>query len=695
MSAVPVRDPTRRFAGFSILNGGLDSASAPSLIAQNQYAVGINVTNRGDYLKTRPPYDQLPLTMDAATAARFTGKFQGAEWYDGNIGESCFVVARGGRLFRITIGKTNVVTEITPVLLIQTTADFTIPGVGNTVTVNVSDEAPFTTGETIIIDSRTYAVSNRFLDQLLLTQTVGAGGTTLAGSPVLDSLGAQIKQYEEHSNAAEFIFLFQADIYMIICRNQFKTVFFDGSSARLAVVGEIPPCLFGVYGDGRIWVLLTDQQSYIGGDIFLGPSGSPSLGFRDAILKTTENDFLNEGGTFGTPSNAGRITAMRFLSIQDTNLGLGPLVIGTTNGIFTNNAPIDRTTWKNLTYPIQTISLQDYGPEGPRSCISANGDIWYRSKDGARSFIISRRNFPMPGNTPQSFEVSTIFNNDTDALLFFGSGMLFNNRLIFTVQPHRTTLGIEHGGLVTLNFDLVSSLRRQDQPAWESVWSGLNVMQLIKTRIDNTERGFAFVQHNGDLALWELLTEDDGFYDTSRTIADDQTTITRKAIEQVIVTRSDDCKEPDEQKNLYMGELYVDEVVDNVTIAVQFRPDQYALWTDWKTISICSNVTQCTITGLGPDGTCTIWKPKKKGYAARMTLPQPQELCSQTGVPIRLGYEFQFKLSITGHCRFRKFRAHTKLVPNPMEGQCQGEVTCKDITGCDDDLIGSYNAYGT
>src|SRR5439155_16667481 len=102
------------------------------------------------FINTRPPWEQKILTIDPVTALRFTGKFQGEEWYDGENGESGWIVARGGRLFKISMGLdgVNTVTEITPVILMQTTADFVVPAPGNQVTIDITDESPFATGDT-------------------------------------------------------------------------------------------------------------------------------------------------------------------------------------------------------------------------------------------------------------------------------------------------------------------------------------------------------------------------------------------------------------------------------------------------------------------------------------------------------------------------------------------------------------------
>lgn len=757
------KDISRVSYTFGIASGGMDGGSNPDLINPDQYALGINLTNRGNFVKTRPPWGKLPLSFSGVegdtTESRWTGKYQGAMVYQGiTPDQTCWIVSRGGRLFRIA-KDTRIVTEITPVLLITTTEDFVVPAIGNTVTIQVISETPFVTGDTIFILGEEYLVSNRGANELFLTNVnavsvltattanfvqpaasasvnvqvadsswasvgqlvyVATGGyysvsaipdathvtlvnrgdtgnaapTTviafpqdinvvmLSGAPIYFTGNIQAKEWQTHDPNAELIYMFQAELWAIICRGQFKTVFFDGVSSRLSGFREIPPCVLGAYGWGRIWYTFNDYRTYGAGDLIYGDSGTPFYRRRDAILKVTENDFLNEGGTFPAPQNAGPITSMQFLETQDTSLGMGVLLMGTTNGVFSNNAPVDRTTWKNLTYPIQTISLLDYGPQGPRSTISVNADMWHRALDGVRTFIVARRNFSQPGNTPVSFEVSNILNQDTSFLLQFSSAVQFDNKLFMTVSPHRTDNGIQHAGLVVINFDLVSKLRGKFPPAWEGLYTGLNIMQTFKGTIDGQERGFIFAINDDDeLELWEMFK--DGTYDTDEVI--EPPVITRTPIKTVIETGSSDFGAgPDNMLNLLMGMIWLDDIVDEITVSVKWRPDELPTWLDWKSFTICADVSQCE-----PPPNCQVWKPKARGYVARYTLPQPPESCSEVGIPVRLGFMFQFRIEITGHARMKMFRAGAKIVTVPMEGSdaCTNKA-CQVINGC---KIGFFN----
>lgn len=670
-------DPERLITGFGTLQGGMDGGSDPSLIGLDQCAFASNISFRGNLAKTRAPWISRPL--DTAIRSRF----QGALVYE-TLAQQGIVLAAGGHLYYIALNPNGPATvkDVTPILNIVTTADFTQPGAGLTVMVSVSSETPFTIGQSLVIDGGTYTVTLKFVNALLLTQ-VGAGVATVsAGAPILSG-GSQVTQALSNPSDLLFVHLFQAEIYVIALAFQQKPVFFDGASARQAGIGEIPSSVLGVYAWGRIWFALPDRRTFGAGDIVYGPSGTPSLGGVDAILKVSENDFLNEGGFFAVPNNAGEITSMQPLATIDTSLGIGPILIGTTNSVFSVNAPVDRTTWKNLTYPIQTVSLLDYGPVSPRGTVPVDNDMWFRSTDGVRSFIVARRDTTSPGNTPLSHEVSPILANDTPELLFYGSAALFNNRLIQTVSPNLHTAGIVHDGLVAINFDSISSMRGKQPPIWEGPQSGLKFLQVLRGRIAGKERCFAFALNEASdnlIELWELLPEGTGFYDTYVTVSGINSTLVRTPIQSVLESR----------RYTYPGlcqlrtcEIYLDEIVDEITLVVKFRPDQYPGWTTWGTIHLCASVSQCTIPTPAPY-TCVVFKPNARSYAARILLPEPSESCNTiSGMSLNKGYEFAFRFEGTGHFRLRRFKPHVRIIPDAMTASCPpAEATCVAVPDC-------------
>jgi hypothetical protein len=677
-------DASRVFDGFVEMSAGMNGGIAASLIQPNQCALARDFTFRGAYPKTRPAYlNHLFAFSDAITQSHWAGKYQGACWYQVSFGSSGFVISRGGRLFFLRMGATNVLSEITPQIVIVTTASFIAPNAalappGNMVVVPIVSETPLTVGDSVVIDGDDYLVVSLSANSVTLENVNAATGKIVPqGTTLFMSDGVTpFKDYKVNPSWLDFVYLFQAETYVIILAENQSAVIFDGSSARLAGIGEVPSGVLGAYGWGRIWITLNDRKSFMAGDIVFGSSGTQAAGFRDAILKFTENDFYNEGGAFGVPAEAGPITAMQFLATQDTSLGVGVLLVGTTNMIFSVNAPVDRTTWKNLQYPIETISLLNSGTVSPRGNTSVNGDWWYRSADGIHSFFVSRRDFGTWGNTPMSREISPILDYDTEKLLYYGSAVLFDNRVLFTTSPYRTAIGVAHRGLVSDNFDLISSQQGKTQPAWEGSFSGLNIFQVLKATYDvGRERCFMFVANDADeVGFWELQRDGAGSSDQFN-YGDG---VCQSAIFPLLETKSMTFEDGSQKKSLHSCEIFVDQVFEPVTITVKFRPDQYPSWITWQSVTLCSSVKQCA-----PASDCSPWITRQKTYAARIMLTQPSESCNDiSGTVVREGYEFQFRLECSGSFRLRKFKPHAKLRTDKQEGDC-ASYSCKTFAACD------------
>lgn len=295
-------------------------------------------------------------------------------------------------------------------------------------------------------------------------------------------------------------FLTQGEQYMIVQDGQSRPVIYDGATSRRAADDEIPVGSGPMaYGMGRFWV--AQGRNYVAGDILGGDTG---------ILKFTENDYLAEGGTFTVPLQSGQITAMRFRASPNTALGQGELMIVTPDAVFSNSVPIDRDEWKNLTDPAQRIVLNSKGGLSQASTVLVNEDVFMRSRDGIRSFIAAVREFNQWGNVPISREMDRVLKHDTDFLLPFASAILFDNRLLMTAIPVPLSNRAYFNGIVALDFDLISTMSERTPPAYDGVWTGLQVYRLIKGRFNGQERAFAFCRSQTNGFLDSIISTDVG-----------------------------------------------------------------------------------------------------------------------------------------------------------------------------------------
>jgi len=466
----------------------------------------------------------------------------------------------------------------------------------------------------------------------------------------------------------------QAEIYMPIQNNSQIPLIFDGAGIRranpVAFGGtELPVGNVMEYNNSRLWVALDDRRSFVGGDLAYSITGTAA-----DVLSFTENQFINGGGSFALPSDAGFIRSMRSLAIQDSTLGQGPLQVFGDFGTATVSAPFDRTLWQNTDSPIQSVGLVSAGPRSQDATINVNGDLWFRANDGIRSFMVARRDHGTWVNTPLSHEMDRVLNRDDQYLLGFASAVNFDNRLLMTASPYRATEtdgtehGIAHRGLVVLDFNPTTSMFSRGQPMWEGIWTGLQILQVVTVKIFGIDRCFIFsINASYDIELWELST--DALFDNLDT-----------PIEWIIETRSMGFKDQSETlKQLQRTERWLTEVAGTVTMDIKYRPDGFWGWIELDSGSVCATTGVCSLTVCTPPSFPQLqYRPRKLSAAPG---PDCEECASK---PYRNGFEYQFKITMTGASAFRRFRAVATEVAENTTGGCLGEeVTCCEQLGCE------------
>lgn len=408
----------------------------------------------------------------------------------------------------------------------------------------------------------------------------------------------------------------------------------------LLSVPELPAGRMGAYGLTQNWMSLVDGLSYIASDVSRGPSGTYAYNFRDAVLKTADLTF--RGGAFAIPGAGNFITSITFIANLDVALGQGSLQLGTAKFMASNLAPFDYSN-PPATGPILTYSLLGYGPLGQNSTISANSDIFFRSTIGLGSFILARRNFVEPGNTPISHEMERVINFDNQTLLPYGSAVTFDNRKLDTCTPSATSQGVVHTGLIATNYDSISSMQEKQPPVYDGLWTGLNVLQLVSGLFNGTERCFAFTFNVtlSRIELYEIFPSD------SRRFFDDGSVPITWSFETASLFL-DDVKPSNVLARLTNGEFAVDDVVGRVNFQIYYKADQ-GCWTPWHSFSICSD---------------TAGAPQ---YFPRLGIGEPtSENCDAIlNTTTRDAYTFQFKWVITGRCRFLRARFQAVTLPTP------------------------------
>lgn len=417
------------------------------------------------------------------------------------------------------------------------------------------------------------------------------------------------------------------------------------------------------YYQGRIWI--ANGREYMAGDIVGGPNGTGAYDFRDSILNVTENTYLVGGGNFVVPDNAGNIRALKHTAQIDTSTGEGLLMIFTRQSVYSLNVPVERTKWADLgttTDPVQRIIIFKYGTTSDWSVVSVNGDLFFQSVDGIRSLTEAIRYFGQWGNVPISSEEALAINATNRGLLLFGSGILFDNRLLQTCLGEQTDVGVVHRGIIPLDFDLISTLSEKLPPAWEGLQEGLEILQMLQGDFGGRERAFAIVRSTitGGIEVWEFTlseTTDQNSYGESR-------------VSWVIETPSYTWNDPFLLKELETIELWIDKLYGTADFQVWYRPNSHPCWEFWHSFQECAARSPCEL--LEPPVPCDYPYPTpyKQQYRQSIVLPKLEPLCNSTnGRPLNLDYAFQIRILIKGYCRIRGLMAHAlPKTRSPFEG---------------------------
>lgn len=639
-------------------DGGVNQTRSPLKLTRNIMARSVNVTVRGDFATHRPPYHKRLLSYENNTTQNLveTGLFQGACFYKPDNADPCLMAAISGMLFQfqivlntVTVKRVDGGTTQDPAATqhwLWQAEKWVIWNDGTSNPVFYDGTTATRSNYGAAVQFSGWNTANFFIQAIGATQTiafdaVGAGNLLVGDVLTLTNRGTFVVQAIAGLNI-DLLNVNAIPVGSQIVAHIAPVFFWQHNGTQL------PPGRMGAYGMGRNWECLPDGKQFVASDIVGSSSGTQAENYRDAVLNVTENIFLAGGGNFTVPGSVGDIMAMRFVATLDASLGQGALQIVTPTTIFSCNAPVDRTTWQDMTNPILTESLISNGGKGQNSTVLANGDLLFRSIDGIRSLILARRDFDTWGNTPVSFEVDDILSQDDPGLLRYGSAIVFDNRLLMTTHAIQHAQGVYWQGLVPLNFDPVSSLRGKLPSVYDSgIWSGLNVLQLVLGQFNDVERGFAFVLNTTTgatkIELWELMksgiADNDGANDIP--IVWGFTSASLKFGQEDPRAR--------QLLKLQDGEIYIEDLIGTVEFDAGYFPDQYPCRVPWLRWQECQTSDASN---------------SKPGFRPRIGLGEPSGLpCDvSNNRPLREFYTFQFDLMIKGHCVFlgARFKAVTQ-----------------------------------
>lgn len=470
-------------------------------------------------------------------------------------------------------------------------------------------------------------------------------------------------------------YMCQAEQWLVVQDGQSAAALWDGSNARRATTGEVPVGRRMAYGQGRLFVEVGNQ--IMGGDIVGGPGG------QNAVINFRERQELAIRGDISPSFVIGNTTFMEFIPQQDTTTGVGTLLVGGEKGVTSLFAEKPRDQWAQ---GISRVVLFNIGGTGHRSPAQINGDVWWRSSLGMRSYRQARGEIKNLAQLPLSTELDPFFLSDTPALLPWVSSVYFDNRLLTTINPRVQNGRIYFKGMGVCDFHILSSFGSEvTKPAWDGIWTGANICELKL----GAGRCFApGIDRLGRNCLFEVLV------DNEAQVADVEVDGALRPVECQLVSGAYVGQQAgsDQAKKLAGGKFSIRRIRENVTVTTSYRKDGEQCFQDWDHHEFCANTTLCSIGAQDSKCGKQVANPQ---YRTPIILRQPNALentsdsapagAGGSGRPMVNGYEFQARFKWTGHLQLRAFVIEfAKGFENTTSGCVPaGECTTSEVC-CDD-----------
>jgi len=710
--------PNRMYDGNASFEGGMDSSRFPNLIPINCFATGLNVVCRNSSVSSRYGWSEFPVTGDSienTDIAQFRNYgFQGATSYTKSNGKSVIVSAVRGKIYEIDL-ETSLVSQIypdgpatstprspsarnyfcqagkylviqdntyTPLIYDGTTcvaapnSSITIPKGGpmafgqgrlfvaiNNQEIKASDliyggraiKLPIIgsgdSGETIAQSDKTVSiyVDISSIVGAIPSQITGSG----AGSPILidgHTFGGLGQDHAINNS-------FDERFVLLVLGNATGTSdqIFGGpqTTVRKITLSKInytqlckasdpsassPPAIRGT--GGYVTFILSGQES--------------------DVLNFQEDGYLASGGVLSAPSQMGKIQALCFPTIADTATGQGDLLAFCDNGVCSFAVSLPRSQWKKSS-SFTRVTLADIGVLGDQTVTNVNGDIFFRSHDGVRSYRNASATQDTPGQNSISAELKSLLSADSSKLAGSSSGIYFDSRYLMTAWGKPTYGGGQtvYGSIFSLDFSAVQRNNKANTvwPAYDGAWTGLNVYQLVRGIFSQKERAFAFCDVFGTLSIYELLPE--RTYDFSVGVI--------TPIKAIVETRSFEFEKPYVLKKLSRADLWLSNLQGQVDFKVYFRPDKFPCWIEWATFQKNAKMNYCP---TSPEEWVEKVPTSLPQFRPQVRLSTPPDTIDPaTNRLFRMGYEFQLRIEWVGCASLDKVLLHADDVVEPVNGE--------------------------
>jgi hypothetical protein len=548
-------DKNRIFDGWRTLEGGVDAGRQPNLLDPNQVQSAINMTFRGGSITTRPGFrridESFPPMVDHPNFPDRTIHTDRQLWCYNTRFHSQFVD-------RIEGEYADPDKEGVPAVPLPDPPYFFVPANLN----NENSDYVYRNG--IFQCAQCYSPHNG--DDCIMAMI---GGRLFKITPGIKTAKAIEIKIEDDPRSVrnmrnrKIAYMCQADKFLIAQDGTGGAIIYDSNKARRAKTTgtaeqtEIPVGTIMAYGMGRLVVVVNDRDIAFG-DLY----GSHDLSDpADSLVLFTERNFLAEGFDAAIPFQQGKVTGLSFFAQLDTSTGNGQLMAFAERGSASFFLSIPREQWKTSAF--QVLSLLTTGMRGHRSISVVNEDLWFRSDDGVRSYRQARSEPSGWAHVPLSTNVRQFLENDSDFLLKYASSIYFDNRIIFTTSPAWNNGRPYHTGVVSVDFDVISSFAGSPQapqtakPAWEGQWKcdRFRPLQLLTGTFDGKTRAFCFgLDENEQNQLYEISKDDKDDFVNER--------IPWEFVSRTLDFQASQESTPFTENEVYDGDMWLREIVE-------------------------------------------------------------------------------------------------------------------------------------
>jgi hypothetical protein len=432
-------------------------------------------------------------------------------------------------------------------------------------------------------------------------------------------------------------YLVQADKFLLVQDGESSCIIYDGVNARRAGKNEIPVGTIMAYGQGRVVLIGNNRKDILFGDLYGSHPGEPG----DSVIQFTETTFLSEGGAASIPFSMGHIRGAIFYPIQDTTMGQGELLVAAEKGWASFFLSLPRDQWKTSAF--QRQALLEIGGESHRALTAINNDVWFRSRDGWRIYRQARAEAKGWFQLPLSTEVGKFTDNDTQSLLQYASSIRFNNRLIVTSTPIPNQGRPYHNGLLSLDFDVLSSFGQAKMPSWDGHWSGIKVTQLVEGNFGGIHRAFAFGLEGGANVVYELV--------------ENQVEDSVGPVASYVIPHRFNFQQPFNESEACDLDLWIEGAKRNSAIHVFFKPDGYPRWLQWNSAVNIHDVNPIqnvdAISGI---------PTVADGFKPRLGISTPLVAADtlSTNRDLKRSYEVDIKVMWTGNMKLHQMRVRDR-----------------------------------